>query len=79
MVQGSITRTSENIFGCPDELYNLTKLAEIAVATGEILDKKKFMGGCSASARETFYSSYTHKLFDKSSKIPRPHLTKVSE
>ncbi|XP_044755449.1 zinc finger protein SNAI2-like isoform X2 [Coccinella septempunctata] len=75
--QGSPTRAPENIFGCPDELYNLTKLAEIAVATGEILDQKKFLSECSTSATETFYSGYTHKLFDKSSKIPRPHLNKT--
>lgn len=78
LVQGLSTKLPDNIFGCPDELYNLTKLAEIAVATGEILDQKKFLGKCSASASETFYSGYTHKLFDKSSKIPRPHLNKVS-
>ncbi|KAK9887109.1 hypothetical protein WA026_020556 [Henosepilachna vigintioctopunctata] len=77
-VRGSATAVQDNIYGCPDELYNLTKLAEIAVATGEILDQKKFLGESATSATDSFYFGYTHKLFDKSSKIPRPHLSKVN-
>ncbi|KAL3284525.1 hypothetical protein HHI36_018683 [Cryptolaemus montrouzieri] len=67
----SPTIFSDNIIGCPDELYNLTKLAEIAVATEE-----KLLGKSSSPTTDSFYFGYTHKLFDKS-KIGRPHFSKL--
>lgn len=65
----SDTQSSENNSDCPDELYNLTKLAEVAVATGQILEQRKL------EEQQTF--TYTHKLFDKSTRALRPHLIKV--
>lgn len=56
----------------PEELYNLAKLAEVAVASSQLLDRRK----SNESSRSTSPTSYTHKLFDKSSKIVRPHLIK---
>ncbi|KAJ8934585.1 hypothetical protein NQ318_008046 [Aromia moschata] len=35
------SQTSESSSECPDELYNLTKLAEVAVATGQILEQRR--------------------------------------
>lgn len=60
---------------CPDELYNLTKLAEVAVATGQILEQRRLQSPSSVDGTPPF--TYTHKLFDKSSRTPRPHLLKV--
>ncbi|EFA01281.1 protein snail [Tribolium castaneum] len=59
---------------CPDELYNLTKLAEVAVATGQILEQTRL-----SSSNDQPVFTYTHKLFDKSSRAPRPHLIKTEE
>ncbi|KAJ3660458.1 hypothetical protein Zmor_004907 [Zophobas morio] len=67
---------SENSSECPDELYNLTKLAEVAVATGQILEQRR-LSSSSSSSEPTF--TYTHKLFDKSSRAPRPHLLKTDD
>lgn len=61
---------------CPDELYNLTKLAEVAVATGQILEQRRLQSPNTVSGSPSF--TYTHKLFDKSSRTPRPHLLKVT-
>lgn len=63
------TQSSESNSDCPDELYNLTKLAEVAVATGQIRNFDDH--------QPSF--TYTHKLFDKSSKALRPHLIKSSD
>lgn len=60
---------------CPDELYNLTKLAEVAVATGQILEQHRLKSSSSVDGTPSF--TYTHKLFDKSSRTTRPHLLKV--
>lgn len=68
----SETNSSE----CPDELYNLTKLAEVAVATGQILEQRRLHSPTS-TVNESSSFTYTHKLFDKSSRNPRPHLIKV--
>lgn len=61
---------------CPDELYNLTKLAEVAVATGQIMEQRRLQSPTS-TVNESPSFTYTHKLFDKSSRTPRPHLIKV--
>ncbi|XP_017771673.1 PREDICTED: zinc finger protein SNAI3-like [Nicrophorus vespilloides] len=62
---------SENSSECPDELYNLTKLAEVslAAAAGKILHHRHL-----STKMDEPTHTYTHKLFDKSSR--RPHLTK---
>ncbi|KAL1517008.1 hypothetical protein ABEB36_000828 [Hypothenemus hampei] len=65
----------------PDELYNLTKLAEVAVATGQILERcnnQKILGEDDRE-REQNFITYTHKLFDKSSRTPRHHLLKTEQ
>lgn len=72
-------QSSENSSECPDELYNLTKLAEVAVATGQILEQRRMNCSSSSAEDEPPSFTYTHKLFDKSSRIPRPHLTKTDE
>lgn len=72
---------SDNSSECPDELYNLTKLAEVslAAAAGKILDHRHLTAVTSPENKEEEQTySYTHKLFDKSSRITRPHLLKVS-
>lgn len=61
---------------CPDELYNLTKLAEVAVATGQILEQQRRLTSPN-SVDDSPSFTYTHKLFDKSSR-QRPHLIKVT-
>lgn len=72
---------SDNSSECPNELYNLTKLAEVslAAAAGKISDYRH-LSTASAKPKDndepTF--TYTHKLFDKSSRASRPHLIKVS-
>lgn len=86
---------SDNSSECPDELYNLTKLAEVslAAAAGQILDHPHLStnsSNCSNNNNnnndtsnnnnnqdEEFPYTYTHKLFDKSSRAMRPHLIKV--
>lgn len=73
---------SDNSSECPDELYNLTKLAEVslAAAAGKIIDHRHLSTTPSISNNnndEPAYT-YTHKLFDKSSRAPRSHLIKVS-
>ncbi|GJQ87210.1 hypothetical protein Trydic_g12562 [Trypoxylus dichotomus] len=71
---------SDNSSECPNELYNLTKLAEVslAAAAGKISDYRHLSTAASKpnddSEEPTF--TYTHKLFDKSSRAPRPHLVK---
>ncbi|XP_056636726.1 protein snail homolog Sna-like [Diorhabda sublineata] len=70
--------STENSSECPDELYNLTKLAEVAVATGQILEQRRLNPPSGAEDESPSYV-YTHKLFDKSSRIPRPHLPKNQE
>lgn len=69
---------SDNSSECPDELYNLTKLAEVslAAAAGQILDHPHLSTNKDNVLDEHF--TYTHKLFDKSSRAQRPHLAKVS-
>ncbi|KAF7264136.1 hypothetical protein GWI33_000594, partial [Rhynchophorus ferrugineus] len=79
---------SDSSSDMPDELYNLTKLAEVAVATGQILESRnqqlmRSNGGNYSSEndergrdREKHLITYTHKLFDKSSRTPRQHLLK---
>ncbi|XP_060534575.1 zinc finger protein SNAI3-like [Cylas formicarius] len=57
--------SSESSSDYPDELYNLTKLAEVAVATGQIMERR--------GHRADSPCSYTHKLFDKSSRATRHH------
>jgi hypothetical protein len=69
------SQASENSSECPDELYNLTKLAEVAVATGQILEQRRLSSSSANSDQPAF--TYTHKLFDKSSRTPRPHLIKA--
>jgi scratch-like protein len=71
------SQASENSSECPDELYNLTKLAEVAVATGQILEQRRLSSSSANSDQPAF--TYTHKLFDKSSRTPRPHLIKTEE
>lgn len=68
---------SENSSECPEELYNLTKLAEVAVATGQIQEQRKLLSTNAASITDQTHFNYTHKLFDKSSRASRPHLIKV--
>ncbi|KAJ8924743.1 hypothetical protein NQ315_000896 [Exocentrus adspersus] len=70
------SQISENSCECPDELYNLTKLAEVAVATGQILEQRQLS---SPFSDEPPSFTYTHKLFDKSSRTPRPHLIKTED
>ncbi|XP_074032638.1 uncharacterized protein [Leptinotarsa decemlineata] len=70
---------SSNSSECPDELYNLTKLAEVAVATGQILEHRRLHSPSSTIDDEPPSFTYTHKLFDKSSRTPRPHLIKTEE
>lgn len=72
--------TSDNSCECPEELYNLTKLAEVAAAAGQILDNRTVSITPSSASDEESSSSYvyTHKLFDKTSRTPRAHLIKVS-
>ncbi|KAF5279103.1 hypothetical protein FQA39_LY05781 [Lamprigera yunnana] len=75
---------SDNSSECPDELYNLTKLAEVslAAAAGQILDHPHLSTTNSDKShnnnnKDNDYSyTYTHKLFDKSSRALRPHLLK---
>uniref|UniRef100_A0A6P7GJR8 Zinc finger protein 761-like n=1 Tax=Diabrotica virgifera virgifera TaxID=50390 RepID=A0A6P7GJR8_DIAVI len=71
-------QSTENSSECPDELYNLTKLAEVAVATGQILEQRRLNSSPGTEEEPPSYI-YTHKLFDKSSRIPRPHLNKTDE
>lgn len=68
---------SDSSSECPDELYNLTKLAEVslAAAAGQILDHPHLSTTPSKKDDEFSYT-YTHKLFDKSTKALRPHLLK---
>lgn len=80
---------SDSSSDLPDELYNLTKLAEVAVATGQILNQQlrgEFEDHHVSDTqntderdreREKNFITYTHKLFDKSSRTPRHHLLKV--
>ncbi|XP_076272602.1 uncharacterized protein LOC143204050 isoform X1 [Rhynchophorus ferrugineus] len=82
---------SDSSSDMPDELYNLTKLAEVAVATGQILESRnqqlmRSNGGNYSSEndergrdREKHLITYTHKLFDKSSRTPRQHLLKTEQ
>ncbi|XP_030746850.1 protein escargot-like [Sitophilus oryzae] len=86
---------SDSSSDLPDELYNLTKLAEVAVATGQILEKRNqqlmSMGSTDEYSnhsrlsdmdeidREKHLITYTHKLFDKSSRTPRHHLLKTEQ
>lgn len=77
---------SDNSSECPDELYNLTKLAEVslAAAAGQILDHPHLStnnkNNNNNNIKDSDYSyTYTHKLFDKSTKAPRPHLIKKNE
>ncbi|CAH1169740.1 unnamed protein product [Phaedon cochleariae] len=64
---------------CPEELYNLTKLAEVAVATGQILEKRRTNSPSSTTEDDHRPFTYTHKLFDKTSRAPRPHLIKTED
>ncbi|KAG5890029.1 hypothetical protein JTB14_021052 [Gonioctena quinquepunctata] len=75
----SDSQFSGNSSECPDELYNLTKLAEVAVATGQILERRRLHSPSSTTEDEPPSFTYTHKLFDKSSRTPRPHLIKTEE
>nr|CAI5853307.1 unnamed protein product [Callosobruchus analis] len=70
---------SDNSSECPDELYNLTKLAEVAVATGEILERRRLASPSALGADEPPSFTYTHKLFDKSSRTPRAHVVKSED
>ncbi|ENN75620.1 oocyte zinc finger protein XlCOF8.4 [Dendroctonus ponderosae] len=86
---------SDSSSDLPDELYNLTKLAEVAVATGQILERRnqQFIGPDFENhhlqelqsmderdrEREKHFITYTHKLFDKSSRTPRHHLLKTEQ
>ncbi|XP_065161136.1 transcriptional repressor Rhit-like [Atheta coriaria] len=67
------TTHSENSSECPDELYNLTKLAEVslAAAAGKIFEGRH-LSVHSRSPDDII--TYTHKLFDKSSRTPRSHI-----
>ncbi|XP_018333167.1 zinc finger protein 426-like [Agrilus planipennis] len=70
---------SDNSSECPDELYNLTKLAEVslAAAAGQILDHPHLSTNhCKRENSDQETYTYTHKLFDKSSRASRPHLAK---
>lgn len=71
------TTHSENSSECPDELYNLTKLAEVslAAAAGKIFEGRH-LSVHSRSPDDII--TYTHKLFDKSSRTPRSHIITVS-
>ncbi|XP_066250285.1 uncharacterized protein [Euwallacea similis] len=85
------TQMSDSSNDLPDELYNLTKLAEVAVATGQILKGRNplhFESNHELDTqnkderdreREKHFITYTHKLFDKSSRTPRPHLLKTEQ
>ncbi|KAJ8982791.1 hypothetical protein NQ317_018492, partial [Molorchus minor] len=75
----SDSQLSESSSECPDELYNLTKLAEVAVATGQILEQRRLSSPSSTTDDEPPSFTYTHKLFDKSSRTPRPHLLKTED
>lgn len=77
MAETSDNQMSDNSSECPDELYNLTKLAEVAVATGQILEQRRLSTPSSTTSDDHVSFNYTHKLFDKSSRTPRPHLLKV--
>lgn len=68
---------SDNSSECPDELYNLTKLAEVAAAAGQILENKQISVSPDGTEEEDRNSyTYIHKLFDK--RTPRAHAIKVS-
>lgn len=70
---------SDNSSECPDELYNLTKLAEVAAAAGQILENRHLSVTPNSTSDEEPSYTYTHKLFDKSSRTPRTHVLKVSQ
>ncbi|VEN55728.1 unnamed protein product [Callosobruchus maculatus] len=61
---------SDNSSECPDELYNLTKLAEVAVATGEILERRRLASPNARGADEPPSFTYTHKLPKTPSRPP---------
>lgn len=67
-------QVSDNSSECPDELYNLTKLAEVAAAAGQILESRYTPNNIS-DEDQTY--TYTHKLFDKTARTPRTHVIKV--
>lgn len=69
---------SDSSSECPDELYNLTKLAEVAAAAGQILENRHLSVTPNSTSDEEPSYTYTHKLFDKSSRAPRTHVLKVS-
>ncbi|CAH0546748.1 unnamed protein product [Brassicogethes aeneus] len=79
LAETSDNQMSDNSSECPDELYNLTKLAEVAVATGQILESRRLLTPSSTTSDEPVPFTYTHKLFDKSSRASRPHLLKTEE
>ncbi|XP_019873079.2 zinc finger protein 37 isoform X2 [Aethina tumida] len=79
VAETSDNQMSDNSSECPDELYNLTKLAEVAVATGQILEQRRLSTPSSTTSDDHVSFNYTHKLFDKSSRTPRPHLLKTEE
>lgn len=72
-------KESDNSSECPDELFNLTQLAEVslAAAAGKILDHRHLSTNPMSSPNkdEPVYT-YTHKLFDKSSRTQRLHVIK---
>lgn len=70
-------QVSDNSSECPDELYNLTKLAEVAAAAGQILESRHTSGTPSNISDEEQTYTYTHKLFDKTARTPRAHVIKV--
>lgn len=73
-------QVSDNSSECPDELYNLTKLAEVAAAAGQILENQRISvspNGNITDEERTY--TYTHKLFDKSARTPRAHVIKVRQ
>lgn len=70
-------QVSDNSSECPDELYNLTKLAEVAAAAGQILESRHAAGTPSNISDEEQTYTYTHKLFDKTARTPRAHIIKV--
>lgn len=67
-------QVSDNSSECPDELYNLTKLAEVAAAAGQILESRQ-VSSPNSDQEQTY--TYTHKLFDKTARTPRTHVIKV--
>lgn len=70
---------SDNSSECPDELYNLTKLAEVAAAAGQILENRQSCISPVGAEDDRNSYTYIHKLFDKSSRAPRSRTIKVSK